>query len=593
MEQKQIILISKNLNGNINLELNKKNKNEKNNEKDNENTRNENIMVEPNFTQIKYFDNSQQIKSLYIYDNFEIISKNIIKNLFNIKNVGKNFNECTIIDNYILINFSNNFNENNKSISMIGILNNENIFIKKYILIYEKDDQRNDHLKEIKSNLNKYLNELSLLNNSSPITNNKYDIIGTIIKYDENQQFNNNNINYEQIDNNNNNIINDNSFIPDYQISNLNQNVQINSLDSVNSSIKNHFNSCPKIGLQNIGATCYMNSTLQCFCHIEKFINFFKYNPQIINNGNNNKDNLSSSFKLLIENLWPNNYSNQNKKSYYAPEEFKKKISKMNPLFEGIAANDSKDLVNFIIMTLHEELNTNANIETYNSFTDQTNQTLSFQNFYNEFQTKNKSIISDLFYAVNCNVTECGNCHIKIFNYQIYFFIVFPLEEIRKYKNQNNNYNNIITNEVNIYDCFNYDRRQNIMDQNNAMYCNYCKITCGSKMNTYLVTGPEILILLLNRGKGIEFNVKIYFEEYLNLCNYIEIKNTGFNYKLIGVITHIGESGMGGHFIAYCRDPLTEKWHKYNDAIVTDVNNFKTEVIDFAMPYLLFYQKSI
>ena len=92
MEQKQIILISKNLNGNINLELNKKNKNEKNNEKDNENTGNENIIVELNFTQIKYFDNSQQIKSLYIYDNFEIISKNIIKNLFNIENVGKNFN---------------------------------------------------------------------------------------------------------------------------------------------------------------------------------------------------------------------------------------------------------------------------------------------------------------------------------------------------------------------------------------------------------------------------------------------------------------------------------------------------------------------
>ena len=29
----------------------------------------------------------------------------------------------------------------------------------------------------------------------------------------------------------------------------------------------------------------------------------------------------------------------------------------MNPLFEGVAANDAKDLFNFIIMTLHEELN--------------------------------------------------------------------------------------------------------------------------------------------------------------------------------------------------------------------------------------------
>ena len=29
----------------------------------------------------------------------------------------------------------------------------------------------------------------------------------------------------------------------------------------------------------------------------------------------------------------------------------------MNDLFKGVQANDSKDLVNFIIMTLHEEMN--------------------------------------------------------------------------------------------------------------------------------------------------------------------------------------------------------------------------------------------
>ena len=48
---------------------------------------------------------------------------------------------------------------------------------------------------------------------------------------------------------------------------------------------------------------------------------------------------------------------------------------------------------------------------------------------------------------------------------------------------------------------------------------------------------------------------------------------------------------MSGHFSAYCRDPITEKWYKYNDAIVNEVNNFQNEVINFANPYLLFYQK--
>ena len=36
---------------------------------------------------------------------------------------------------------------------------------------------------------------------------------------------------------------------------------------------------------------------------------------------------LSYSFKILIEQLWPNNISN---KTYYSPHDFKDKISKMN-----------------------------------------------------------------------------------------------------------------------------------------------------------------------------------------------------------------------------------------------------------------------
>jgi len=71
----------------------------------------------------------------------------------------------------------------------------------------------------------------------------------------------------------------------------------------------------------------------------------------------------------------------------------------------------------------------------------------------------------------------------------------------------------------------------------------------------------------------------------------ILIFNKGCQYELIGVITHIGESGMEGHFIAFCKEYWNNQWLKFNDAVVSSVNNFKSEVIDFAMPYLLFYQK--
>ena len=155
--------------------------------------------------------------------------------------------------------------------------------------------------------------------------------------------------------------------------------------------------------------------------------------------------------------------------------------------------------------------------------------------------------------------------------------------------------NNIINtnNEVDIYDCFEYDRKTNFMTGENKMYCNKCKNTTDCYMATNLINGPEILILIFNRGKGIQFDVKINFVKDLDLNHYIEDANSVRNYKLIGVISHLGESSMEGHFIAYCRDLFEEdKWHKYNDSIVTEVKDFQKEVINFAMPYLLFYQKN-
>ena len=534
---KVIYLIIKELNPNTKNQVSQENHNQNQND------------IYPKSKQIQY--NSQQVNQFMIYDKFELLNRSLAKKL-----IGKDINlekfyvECYLINNYIIINFPNKTKEN-KFLSMIGEY--KKCVVIKYALIYEDEEKRKTHLQSVLNNLNNYLNNVQFYENNAPITDEKFNILGTII------------------------------LIKDF-------------------NIRNNFDSCPHIGLTNIGATCYMNSTLQCFCHIEKFVNFFKCSSQVLNN---QKDNLTSSFKLLIDNLWPNDYDPTVK--YYAPEEFKNKISKMNDLFAGIAANDSKDLVNFIIMTLHEELNKAEKIQENNNYIpniDQTNKISIFQNFTQDFTKRNISIISDLFYAINCNITKCGLCNTEIYNFQIYFFLIFPLEEVRKFKNECNNYNQfnqfnpfnfqnnfINNNEVNMTDCFNYNQKVNFMTGENSMYCNRCRTNCDCRMWTYLVTGPEILIIILNRGKGIEFNIKIYFEENLDLSNYIEYKNTGCNYKLIGVITHIGESSMSGHFIAYCRDPINNDWYKYNDAIVNKVENFQNEVINFAMPYLLFYQK--
>ena len=102
-------------------------------------------------------------------------------------------------------------------------------------------------------------------------------------------------------------------------------------------SIKIDFPTPPLIGLQNVGATCYMNATLQCLSQIEKLTNYFKYthrvNDIIEEYKLKGKPCLIESYKLLIENLWPSNYEyinsiNNHRNSnnvYFSPYEFKEK----------------------------------------------------------------------------------------------------------------------------------------------------------------------------------------------------------------------------------------------------------------------------
>ena len=503
--------------------------------------------------------------------------------------------KCSFVgDNMIAFHYQVNKFGNKKYLIVLSSIDENNEFNNEYLLIYNQPNYATGHFNKIRNNINNFISSLRFVKKCAPIVVNEYMEIGKVLKL----------IDYD-----------DEYFPP----------IQIEFLKITDS--KEDFDLKPPIGLENIGATCYMNATLQCICNIQKIVEFFKYNKHLykIVEDDSNKEKLCSAFKLLIEKLYPwqisknaknyLNYLQQNnspanatkfKKLYkkvknfkiksFAPNNFKETISAMNPLFEGIAANDAKDLVNFLIMTLHNELN-KAPPEQINNFgnllQDQTNKQLMFNNFIDNFAKTHKSIISDIFYGVNCNITQCGNCQTMSYNYQIYFFLIFPLEEVRKFVIMNNGgfNNNFNTNTVDIYNCFDFDKKINNMVGDNAMYCNYCKQTCGSSMCTFLTTGPEVLIIILNRGKGIEFNVKINFYLELNLSNYIEYRNTGCQYELFGVITHIGESGMGGHFIAYCKSYWDNNWYKFNDAIVTPVSNFKSEVIDFAMPYLLFYQK--
>ena len=382
----------------------------------------------------------------------------------------------------------------------------------------------------------------------------------------------------------------------------------------VNSSTK-------PIGLQNVGATCYMNAVLQCLFHVKNLTNElfqYQYFPFM---------KFALSYMDVITQL------SNNSIKVAVPLCFKNVIS-VNPLFRGIQANDSKDLILYFFENIENELTLKNYIcqnpkymNRIKSIKNVENQQL--MNIINVFENSHKSVISDLFYGFKSNSIECLTCHQKLLNYQIFNIIIFPIEIIYNsfhdktpYKSQteigrrnyyttsNNSYGNFYNDynnfgndkyktnigyrsgfgqkKVTIYECFDNEISDTDFNGDNQVFCNRCKKMTDSLGKNKIYSSPHVLVLILDRGKGNKFDCDVEFYETIDIKKYVESQNCPVKYNLIGVITHLGESSMSGHFIADCKH-FDGKWYTFNDSIVSGPYSSYQK---HGTPYILFYQNS-
>ena len=590
-------------------------------------------------------NNDKEIELKRVKSEFEIVKKNEIK-FMTLKNkeqeIDKKLKELDEKEKKALILKEKNKNLEKKNLELennkINLTKQNDKLLKDIKQLEAQIVSKKDILEKINENQKK-MNQIQNNKNNININNQNQQ---NIIHQQNYGNFNQNNFNQFNPMNNNNINLNPNSqplmnnFIQNQNMNNqINISPPINTNTSQNSAVIKDKTEPPKppkppkqpeplsfydipplIGLNNIGSTCYKNSVLQCLSQTKDLTNYFlKENnkEKIMNNNYSTKFprdlQLCPMFYDLIQKLWE---KGKYRKSF-SPNEFMDSIAKMTKndqvQFSLNEAGDAKDFIIYLLERMHNELKkpiknkeliVKANPDEPLNQYDKQNALI---HFMDEFQN-DTSIISDLFYGFNETTNVCQFCKNSYnskgqqepicYNYGIFNILIFPLDEVRKYRDQFyrlNNMNVNMGNMVNLTECFYYNQKSDYFTGDNKNYCNICKQLYDSVYTSRIFVSPNIIIMILNRGKGNIFDIKIDFAMQLDITDFVMFKDKRQIYNLYGVITHLGKSGPSAHFIASCKSPIDGKWYRYNDAFVDPITDFQKEVYNFGVPYILFYEK--
>lgn len=131
-------------------------------------------------------------------------------------------------------------------------------------------------------------------------------------------------------------------------------------------------------------------------------------------------------------------------------------------------------------------------------------------------------------------------------------------------------------------------------------YCERCKRKIDCEKRILFKDLPEILCIHLKRfrfdnaygwfaGSKNSRVVTFPVTTPLDMSQFMEEPpNQPVEYRLIGLIQHIGSMG-GGHYIAYCQHKRrAQDWYEFDDV---QVNPVMPEQVERAEPYVLFYQR--
>ena len=546
---------SYNLSKRINTEIN--NRNNSNNNKNNENL-NHNVVNNKNLLLTRKYQIRTPNENIKL--NYDMNNKNRENN--------HNINENKRNNNFIFVRKETkkeNKNNNNNSTYLNKETNSITFNKEQYI---NKFNQNNISSKQ-KPPLTNFQNYRNF--NTQRISQNK----SFQSNYSRDSKTNNTLNNEEKSEVNKENIsyTNNNNYLRKYS-RNINQNKEVSKEINIENKIEKEEENLmdivnKQIGIKNIGNTCFINSSLQIFIHCPLFISKLISKMKLINENTQVTSNFLSICNLMLN----------TKTKYVSIYSFKSLLGLKHKIFFGYMQNDSQEFIRIFLEDISQELNEAKENTLFRllSNSDSKSKKIRDEDFHINFSRREKSIITETFYAQIVNIYTC-QCKSMIFSFQK--ILDFPLLFPEKINN----------NMISLYELLRLYFSVEFIEFESK--CERCKKIEKHKKELKISRPPEILILSLQRidlvtGKKLEYKVK--FSQKLDLYDFTD-HDLGYDneckYELFGVINHIGNLNSG-HYFSYIKNENKE-WIEYNDSIVRKINYF-SDCSDSV--YAIFYIK--
>jgi ubiquitin carboxyl-terminal hydrolase 8 len=403
-------------------------------------------------------------------------------------------------------------------------------------------------------------------------------------------------------------------------------------------------------GLENIGNTCYMNSALQCLFATNIFTAYFldkefvkqlEYNiEQEIATSERKKQKLEDdtdveinqrdvnrkikntvvyAYYRLIKTVWADNQT-------IKPEEFKTVIGNHNSIFKGYMQNDSQELLDCVLDSIHEELKSSVKVN-YDNISDEI---VSFRKTVKQYQkmlkesSKNKklkllenyreyldqhmaeytinssleywekyiqnshSVIRNIFTGMTYSSTKCNECKFTSLAFAPFLTLPLPIPESHQ--------------SVKLIDCLKQFSETAKLTGEHKYKCDVCADYKDAEQTTYFWEYPEIFMIQLKRFSNKRRGNYEFTEKNSTMIEYplkdldISMIKSSYcqdspKYELYGVVLQSG-SLSGGHYTAVCKNPVNDKWYKFDDSRVLAIKETNIEsVVNSSSAYILFYKK--